>query len=53
MPIYAEIVKDFPVNYIAGGSTQNAVRVCQWMLGSQPATAMIGCVGMYLQTHQD
>ena len=45
MPLYEEIVKDFPVEYVAGGSVQNSVRVCQWMLGKQPATVMMGCTG--------
>jgi adenosine kinase len=45
LPIFAEIVKEFPVTYVAGGSAQNTVRVAQWMLAPQPATAMIGCVG--------
>jgi adenosine kinase len=43
-PIYADVVKDFEVEYIAGGATQNSIRVAQWMLGS-PATAYMGSVG--------
>lgn len=41
---YKEMVKEFDVEYIAGGATQNSIRVAQWMLG-KPATAYIGCVG--------
>jgi adenosine kinase len=44
MPIYPEIVKDFEVEYIAGGATQNSIRVAQWMLQT-PATSYMGCVG--------
>jgi len=44
-PIYEEIVKDYEVEYIAGGATQNSIRVAQWMLGKEPATAYIGSVG--------
>lgn len=44
-PIYAELVKDYKVQYIAGGATQNSVRVAQWMLQTAGATGFIGCVG--------
>ena len=47
MPLYEEIVKNYPVEYVAGGSVQNSIRVCQWMLGKQPATVMLGCTGLY------
>merc|ERR1719440_2240527 len=33
------------VQYIAGGATQNTIRVAQWMLQEQGATAYMGCVG--------
>jgi sugar/nucleoside kinase (ribokinase family) len=33
------------VQYIAGGATQNTIRVAQWMLGSPGATSYLGCVG--------
>lgn len=44
LPIYAEIVKNGDVEYVAGGATQNSIRIAQWMLG-EPQTAFIGCVG--------
>jgi len=44
-PMYAELVKQFPVEYIAGGATQNSIRVAQWMLNTPGATAFIGCIG--------
>jgi len=34
------------VQYIAGGATQNSIRVAQWMLqGAVGATAYMGCIG--------
>jgi hypothetical protein len=33
------------VDYIAGGATQNSIRVAQWILGTKNATAYFGCVG--------
>jgi pfkB family carbohydrate kinase len=33
------------VQYIAGGATQNTVRVAQWMLRTPNATSYVGCVG--------
>eukprot|EP00045_Choanoeca_perplexa_P002813 m.26823 g.26823 ORF g.26823 m.26823 type:complete len:353 (+) comp11719_c0_seq1:65-1123(+) len=45
MPIYDELVKNHEVEYIAGGATQNSIRVTQWMLNVPQATGFIGCVG--------
>merc|ERR1719443_340601 len=33
------------VQYIAGGATQNTIRVAQWMLQEAGATAYMGCGG--------
>lgn len=44
-PLYAKLVKEYPVEYIAGGATQNSIRVAQWMSKSPGATAFIGCIG--------
>lgn len=30
--LYTELVATYPVQYIAGGATQNSIRVAQWML---------------------
>ena len=30
--LYTELVASYPVQYIAGGATQNSIRVAQWML---------------------
>ncbi|KAL9651826.1 hypothetical protein ABK040_000174 [Willaertia magna] len=46
MPIYEEIVKNYPVKYIPGGATQNVMRVFQWMnQASYPTAVFVGCVG--------
>lgn len=44
-PLYAELAKSHPVEYIAGGATQNSIRVAQWMTGAPGATAFVGCIG--------
>ena len=34
------------MEYIAGGATQNSIRVAQWMLSHAPgSTAYVGCMG--------
>ena len=45
LPIYQELVENHEVEYIAGGATQNSIRVAQWMLQRQYATSYIGCTG--------
>lgn len=52
LPLYAELSARPDVEYIAGGATQNAIRVCQWMLQAPHATTYSGCVGndQYAQT---
>jgi len=45
MPIYEELVASFSPDFIAGGATQNSIRVAQWMLQSPGATSYMGCVG--------
>jgi len=44
-PMYEDMTKQFEVEYIAGGATQNSIRVAQWMLQVPFATAYMGCVG--------
>jgi len=46
MPIYKELY-DFNPKFIAGGATQNSIRVAQWMLKAKmgQTTAFMGCVG--------
>jgi len=44
-PLFEEMVKMPQVQYIAGGATQNSIRVAQWMLQEPGATAYMGCIG--------
>jgi adenosine kinase len=44
-PLFEELVNNYEVEYIAGGATQNSIRVAQWMLQEPDATAYIGCIG--------
>jgi adenosine kinase len=43
--IFNDLASDYSVDYIAGGATQNSIRVAQWILGQPNATAYFGCVG--------
>eukprot|EP01025_Chloroclados_australasicus_P020442 TRINITY_DN2153_c0_g1_i1.p1 TRINITY_DN2153_c0_g1~~TRINITY_DN2153_c0_g1_i1.p1 ORF type:complete len:382 (+),score=43.52 TRINITY_DN2153_c0_g1_i1:106-1146(+) len=45
LPMFEELSAREDVDYIAGGATQNAIRVAQWMLQVKDATSFIGCVG--------
>jgi adenosine kinase len=45
MGLYKELVENYPVQYIAGGSAQNTIRVAQWMLQSPGGTAFFGAIG--------
>lgn len=45
-PLYPELIEKYDVQYIAGGATQNTMRVAQWMLKDKKGqTAFMGCVG--------
>lgn len=44
-PLFGEMIKNPNVQYIAGGATQNSIRVAQWMLQQPGATAYMGCIG--------
>merc|ERR1712127_1154394 len=43
--IYQEMIDNYPVEYIAGGATQNSARVAQWMMQIPGAVTYVGCVG--------
>ncbi|XP_026417659.1 adenosine kinase 2-like isoform X2 [Papaver somniferum] len=45
LPMYDELASKYSVEYIAGGATQNSIRVAQWMLQIPGATSYIGCIG--------
>ena len=44
LPLYEELVKNYKIQYIAGGSAQNTVRAAQWLLPAK-STVYLGCVG--------
>jgi adenosine kinase len=44
-PIYQELVDKYDPSFIAGGATQNSIRVAQWMSKTPGQTAFMGCVG--------
>jgi adenosine kinase len=44
-PLFKELAEKEGVKYIAGGATQNSIRVCQWMLQKNNATSYMGCIG--------
>ncbi|XP_051152334.1 adenosine kinase 2-like [Andrographis paniculata] len=44
-PMYEELSSKHNVEYIAGGATQNSIRVAQWMLQIPGATAYMGSIG--------
>eukprot|EP01108_Squamamoeba_japonica_P002516 TRINITY_DN2210_c0_g1_i3.p1 TRINITY_DN2210_c0_g1~~TRINITY_DN2210_c0_g1_i3.p1 ORF type:complete len:378 (-),score=220.30 TRINITY_DN2210_c0_g1_i3:388-1455(-) len=45
MPLYAEMVKDYDVQYVPGGSALNTVRAANWLLGDKAHTGYFGSVG--------
>eukprot|EP01039_Chlorochromonas_danica_P008767 gene8767-9669_t len=45
LPLYQELIDNYPVQYIAGGATQNSIRVAQWMLQVPGSTSYFGAVG--------
>ncbi|CAN1238021.1 Adenosine kinase 2 [Linum grandiflorum] len=45
LPMYDEMLSRYKVDYIAGGSTQNTIRVAQWMIQKPGSTSYIGCIG--------
>jgi adenosine kinase len=45
MPVYDELVKNYKVNYSAGGSTQNTFRVFNWLLEKKNTSTFVGCIG--------
>eukprot|EP00526_Cylindrotheca_closterium_P014018 CAMPEP_0113644974 /NCGR_PEP_ID=MMETSP0017_2-20120614/23682_1 /TAXON_ID=2856 /ORGANISM="Cylindrotheca closterium" /LENGTH=342 /DNA_ID=CAMNT_0000556637 /DNA_START=1 /DNA_END=1029 /DNA_ORIENTATION=+ /assembly_acc=CAM_ASM_000147 len=44
-PLFKELVEKYKPTYIAGGATQNSIRVAQWMMKKAGQTAFMGCVG--------
>lgn len=45
--LFDELVKKFNIEYHAGGSTQNSMKVAQWMIQeSHKAATFFGCIGI-------
>ncbi|KAL3029429.1 hypothetical protein AAZX31_03G162900 [Glycine max] len=44
-PMFEELVEKYNVEYIAGGATQNSIKVAQWMLQVPGATSYMGGIG--------
>lgn len=42
---YQELVEKHNAEFIAGGSVQNSLRVCQWLLQKPNVSTFFGCVG--------
>lgn len=45
MPLYDYISSQSDVSYVAGGATQNSIRVAQWLLQTPCATSYFGAIG--------
>ncbi|GMR47907.1 hypothetical protein PMAYCL1PPCAC_18102, partial [Pristionchus mayeri] len=43
--MFEELAKDYKVEYIPGGATQNSLRVCQWMLNAPNKSTFFGAIG--------
>ncbi|KAK9887772.1 hypothetical protein WA026_000087 [Henosepilachna vigintioctopunctata] len=43
--LYTTLIDKYDVEYIAGGSVQNALRVAQWILAKPNVVTFFGCVG--------
>ena len=45
LALFPEMVAKPDVQHLAGGATQNSIRVAQWMIEKPKATSYVGCVG--------
>lgn len=43
--IFNDMKEQKDLEFIAGGATQNSIRVAQWILGANKSTVYFGCVG--------
>lgn len=43
--MFDELVEKYDVEYVPGGATQNAIRVCQWILNVPNRAAFFGAIG--------
>lgn len=45
LPIYQELINKYKAEFMAGGSVQNSLRVCQWLIQKPNVVVFFGCVG--------
>ncbi|KAL1235672.1 Adenosine kinase [Trichinella pseudospiralis] len=45
IPMFFDLVDNYKVQFIAGGSTQNSLSVAQWMIGKPHSVTYFGCIG--------
>uniref|UniRef100_A0A914UID9 Adenosine kinase n=1 Tax=Plectus sambesii TaxID=2011161 RepID=A0A914UID9_9BILA len=45
VPMFTELVDKYNIEFIPGGATQNALRVCQWILNQPKVATFFGAVG--------
>mmetsp|Transcript_37120 Transcript_37120/g.47976 ORF Transcript_37120/g.47976 Transcript_37120/m.47976 type:complete len:184 (+) Transcript_37120:73-624(+) len=45
LKLFNELSNEYDPTYVAAGSTQNTIRVAQWMMGVPGATSFIGSIG--------
>jgi adenosine kinase len=45
LDLCADMVKNYSVDYVPGGATQNSIRIAQWLIGVPNATTFMGCIG--------
>lgn len=43
--MFDDMMKNYKPIYLAGGATQNSIRIAQWLLKKENATTYFGCVG--------
>lgn len=45
-PVFTELLEDYRPDYIAGGSVQNSLRVCQWIIQNPNVSVFFGATGV-------
>lgn len=45
LPMYNELMENYKLDFTAGGSVQNSLRVCQWIIKKSKVCVFMGSVG--------
>lgn len=45
LPLYGELMENYKLEFTAGGSVQNSLRVCQWIIKKPKTCVFMGSVG--------